>query len=422
MATLLRGPYLQSTSKTNLTIKWYTTTACDSKVQIGTTTSFGTTFTDSTSTTEHSIRISGLLPNTKYYYFIGTTTQILDSDPTKNFFYTTPTTDSNQPIRFWVLADMGVNTSNQKAVKDKFLDYNGSNKVDFWFWIGDNAYNSGTYGEFDSNTFGGTNGYSTELKKYNLFSVTGNHDYANVGSYLSGGWPTAAAGTSQPYFNLSKNPSTTECGGVASFTEKYYSVDYGNVHIIVMDGYGADLRVGSDQYNWLINDLENNSKKWVILFEHFPAFTHGTHNSDTEAELIKFRENICPIIYYYNIDIVLHGHSHNYERSYFISNFSGISTSWNASYISQAGIGYPTAYDKTTYSGTVFVVIGNGGQGGSLTTSGTWPHNAMISYDRTTFASLIIDFNVGVGNDEIDVQVIPYNYTSSLLDRFKIKK
>ena len=181
-----------------------------------------------------------------------------------------------------------------------------------------------------------------------------------------------------------------------------------------MDGYNY-LNPGSEQYNWLLNDLENNTKKWTILFQHFPAFTHGTHNSDTSTECVEFREEITPIIYQNNIDLVLHGHSHVYERTYFMYNFTGLSADWNSSYITQ-----PTSpYNKTLSAGTIFIVVGNGGQGGPVSTSGTWPHSAMTAYDRSTWASLVIDIT-GTTTQTMTVRAI--NSSGTIIDSFQIIK
>lgn len=427
---LVRGPYIQSLSKTNVTIVWYTNTSNeDSLVKIGTTTNFTNTYKNSTIVNtvtsspyptdtgkyKHTVRISGLQPNTKYYYGVGSTQAgILSSGSTTNYFYTSPISNNEQDMRFWVIADMGVNSANQKAVKDQFISFNNNAKVDAWLWIGDNAYNSGLYSEFDSEAFGGTNAYNSELKKFSLFSVAGNHDYGNAG-YLG----AAALSTTKEYFSLFKLPSTSECGGVASFSPKYYSIDWGNVHIIAMDGYNY-LNPGSAQYNWLLNDLRNNTKKWTIMFQHFPAFTHGTHNSDTSSELVAFRTYITPLIYQYNIDLVMHGHSHVYERSYFMKNFTGLSADWSSSYIVQ-----PTSpYDKrvsagSLSAGTIFVVVGNGGQGGPVSTSGTWPHSAMTTYDRSVWSSLVIDIT-GTTTQTMTVRAI--TSTGTILDYFQIIK
>jgi phosphodiesterase/alkaline phosphatase D-like protein len=429
MATIVRGPYLQMTTPTTEVIRWYTSSATNTKVWWGTTTGFGNTFVNTVSTDTHEARLSGLLPGTKYFYGVGSTSQCLSSGST-NYFFTAPAVNSSNHIRIWVTGDFGVNTSNQKGVKDQFVSYNASNnpsgnaKVDLHFMVGDNAYGGGSNTDFDDNLFLGVNAYSDVIKKFNSFQVLGNHDYNQTGY-------NAGQGTNFPQFERFTQPADSQCGGVVSHIEKYYSVNWGNVHIINLDGYGTPSAPGSAMYKWLENDLKYNNKTWTIVFIHFPAFTHGTHNSDTAPESAGIQTNLLPLIYAFNVDLMVCGHSHVYERSYFMHQFAGASSAWNSSYITQTGLGdnssVPNApYDKSAgQSGTTFVVVGNSGQGGSITATGTWPHNAMIAYNKSTFSSLIIDINTditGTASSGNYMYVKNLGVSGTILDKFIIKK
>jgi hypothetical protein len=42
---------------------------------------------------------------------------------------------------------------------------------------------------------------------------------------------------------------------------------------------------------WLQNDLAATNKAWIIAFWHHPPYTKGSHNSDTETQLIEMRQN-----------------------------------------------------------------------------------------------------------------------------------
>ena len=66
---------------------------------------------------------------------------------------------------------------------------------------------------------------------------------------------------------------------------------------------------------WLRMDLAETTNNWIIAFYHHPEYTKGSHNSDTEIELIQMRENLLPILEEGGVDLVLTGHSHVYERS-----------------------------------------------------------------------------------------------------------
>ena len=63
----------------------------------------------------------------------------------------------------------------------------------------------------------------------------------------------------------------------------YWSFDYGPVHVTVIDQY-IDYSPGSDQYQWLENDLATTTKKWKFLLFHEPAWSAGGHSNDTVAQ------------------------------------------------------------------------------------------------------------------------------------------
>ena len=104
---------------------------------------------------------------------------------------------------------------------------------------------------------------------------------------------------------------------------------------------------------WLRNDLANNTKDWLIAFFHHPPYSKGSHNSDTETELIQMRQNFLPILEQHGVDLVLSGHSHAYERSKFIDGHYGSSGTFSSSMVVQAGSGRTDgtgAYTKTAGS------------------------------------------------------------------------
>src|ERR1043166_6520742 len=106
---------------------------------------------------------------------------------------------------------------------------------------------------------------------------------------------------------------------------------------------------------------------------HRPPYSKGLlHDSDSETSEIDMRQYANPILESYGVDLVLCGHSHSYERSYFIDGHYGSSTTFSPSLkpagnLVQAGDGrvgsggpylkYPGAD-----SGTVYAVAGSSGQ------------------------------------------------------------
>src|SRR5947208_5119993 len=137
----------------------------DSCVRYGTSISSitGQTYS-STSTTEHTVNLSSLSSNTKYYYSIGTSTGSIAGDSTY-FFLTAPGTGSTKATRIWVLGDAGTNSSSQRAVRDAYYNFTGSRHTDLWLMLGDNAYSDGTNSEYQRAVFDATDGYPTMVQK-----------------------------------------------------------------------------------------------------------------------------------------------------------------------------------------------------------------------------------------------------------------
>ena len=97
-----------------------------------------------------------------------------------------------------------------------------------------------------------------------------------------------------PYFQIFNIPTDGSAGGVASGTEKYYSFDYGRIHFICLDSMTSSRAPGSPMLTWLEQDLGATTQDWIIVFFHHPPYTKGSHNSDTETQLIEMRTAPSP--------------------------------------------------------------------------------------------------------------------------------
>ena len=367
--SVTRGPYLQMGTSSGLIVRWRSDVASNSRVRIGTSpTNLTLTFDDAASTTEHIVQVTGLNPQAKYYYSIGSTTQTLSGGDSNTYFHTAPTTGTQQPTRIWVIGDAGTGTSGQAAVYNAYRNFTGANPTHLWLQLGDNAYSSGTDAEYQSKMF---NMYPDMLRQSVTWPTLGNHDGASADSATETG----------PYYDIFSLPRNGEAGGVASGTEAYYSFDYGNIHFVVLDSQDSSRAVGSPMLSWLESDLQASSADWNIAFWHHPPYSKGSHNSDTETALVQMRQNVVPILENYGIDLVLTGHSHSYERSKFIDGHYGSSSTFSdASHVVQSGSGRidgTGAYTKSgvgaPHAGAVYAVAGSSGQ----TSGGTLNHPAM---------------------------------------------
>lgn len=405
--TLRRGPYLQNGSHTNITLRWRTDLPVDSQVRYGgSLNNLNLTNADSASVTDHVATLTGLLPDTKYFYAVGSSTSELIGPSTNHFFCIAPVPGAVKNTRLWVLGDSGTASAEQVSVRDAYENFTGARHTDLWLMLGDNAYYSGLDSEYQAGLF---NIYTNLLVKSVLWPAVGNHDTAQAQDFVD----------TYPYFDIFTLPKQGEAGGVASGTEHYYSFNHANIHFICLDSMTGGRYTNSPMYQWLTNDLASVTSDWVIAYWHHPPYTKGSHDSDFESELIEMRQVFLPVLEQGGVDLVLSGHSHSYERSYLLDRHYGGSASMVESMKLNAGSGRESEtgpylkhlLNPVAHQGAVYAVVGCSGwiSGGELN------HPAMrVSLNQ--LGSLVLDIN---GN-RLDATFL--NETGSTNDAFTILK
>lgn len=386
--SVVRGPYLQNATPGSMTVQWRTSAATDGLVRYGTSPGNLTqTVTGAASATDHVVTLTGLAPNTLYYYAAGNAAGDLVSG-SDHFFYTPPVAGTVQPVRIWVLGDAGTGSAGQVAVRNAYTGATGSRYTDLILLLGDNAYNNGTDAEYQSYFF---NVYPAAFRTTPSFSTIGNHDTASLSN------PDI---NTTPYFRIFTHPTAAEGGGVASGTEKYYSFNYANIHFVCLDSMTSSRTVGSAMLNWLEADLQQSTADWLVAYFHHPPYTKGSHDSDSTTDssgrMIDMRANVLPILESHGVDLVLAGHSHSYERSYLLDGHYGLSSTLTESMKVDGGDGREAgtgAYTKTgggpvANAGAVYVVPGSAGQ----ISGGTLNHPAMF-VSLNVLGSLVLDVN-----------------------------
>lgn len=395
---IVRGPYLQQCTESSIIIRWATDVKCDSAVWYGTEQNRLDLIQHVEGVTcEHVVKLTGLKPDTKYYYAIGTKQEVLLGKTEDYFFVTAPS--QARPIRVWVLGDAGRGNDIAASVRDGYVKFAVVHRADIWLMLGDNAYENGTYEEYQRGVF---DTYPQILRNCVLWTAIGNHDAGSASSLAQTG----------PYYELFTPPSLGEAGGVPSHTAAYYSFDYGNIHFVCLDSYDSDRFCSGAMLKWLKQDLDLSNKDWKIAFWHHPPYTKGSHDSDTEIELIEMREQVLPLIERAGVDIVMCGHSHSYERSYLINGHYGMSNSFTEEMKKDGGSGREDesgAYEKSEI-GTVYIVAGT-----SAFADHVSPHPAMYT-SLSIPGSLILD----VDRKKLDVKFI--DSQGEIIDYFTIKK
>ena len=406
---LARGPYLQKSTPRSMVVKWRTSNPSTSKVIYGTDlTNLDREILDSGLKTEHELEILDLDPATKYFYAVHSDQGVLVEKASDVYFQTSPSPHSTPLIRAWVLGDPGTGNDNARAVRDAYYQYVGNDHTDMILFLGDNAYSDGTDEEYQFAMF--ENMYEDKLKNSTAWSTLGNHDGHSANSNQQTG----------PYYDIFTFPTLGEAGGVESGTEAYYSFDYGNAHFIVLESHETYRSVNGPMYDWCELDLQNNQAEWTIAFWHHPAYTKGSHDSDTESQLIQMRENFLPLLESYGVDLILSGHSHSYERSYFIDGhydhsdaFDLIENTVGPNGDGDGRINGNGAYLNTACSdeGAVYITAGSSGK----LSNGSLDHEAMY-YSEKVLGSCIIE----IEGSKLELKFL--SASAGMLDSFVIDK
>jgi acid phosphatase type 7 len=144
------------------------------------------------------------------------------------------------------------------------------------FTLGDNVYGSGTSSEYQ-NCYQPTWG----VWKSRMKPVPGNHEYQTSGA--------------KGYFGYFGVPS-------------YYAYNAGEWRVYALNSE-IDTSATSDQAQWLKKDLAANPRKCVMAYWHRARWSSGSdHGNDSKTQAL------WSILYDAKAELVLTGHSHNYER------------------------------------------------------------------------------------------------------------
>ena len=315
------------------------------------------------------VQFTGLKSDREYLYRVGEYRKDL-------VFRTAPNPGElpkDETVRFWILGDSGTASERDDkgelrhpgeaaAVMQGFLKYNETAKgdpLDMILLLGDNAYLAGTDAQWQEAVF---DLYLPLLYQTAIWPTIGNHEmgfgvveHPKYGKLNYGGvsisadpnsyWSLDRAGKASqpsrmPYLDIFTLPTRGELGGVPSGTEQYYSVNYGNVHLVSLDSQlsARDAIQRAAMKEWLIADLAANQQDWTIVIFHHPPYTKGSHDSDEKPSsqagidlpIIDMRREFTPVFEDYAVDLVYTGHSHSYERSWYLHGHRGDAATFDA--------------------------------------------------------------------------------------------
>ena len=226
-------------------------------------------------------------------------------------------------VKFAIIGDAGRGDPPQYAIAQQMVAWREKFSYDFALMLGDNIYDRHTPEDYAAKF---ERPYKTLLDAGVKFhAAIGNHDDSNSIHYQ--------------HFNM---------GG-----QRYYSfrksdqplgrVTGGGVRFFVLDSRTLD----PEQLRWLEKGLASSGSRWKIVYFHHPIYTSGRYQTAART----LRGALESILVNGNVDVVLSGHEHFYERlmpqhgiTYFVNGAAG---SLRAGDIRQTGLtarGFDTDY------------------------------------------------------------------------------
>jgi tetratricopeptide (TPR) repeat protein len=291
-----KGPWLQNQKETGITIMWETKTEEKGHVEYGTNNKLKLLQKEKEAVQLHKVILSGLKPETTYQY------RVVSGERKGRVFTFQTAVKENGPFTLAVYGDNKIGPFNHEKIAGLILSKNPNLVIN----NGDLVNRGRVYEQWGKLFFTPIRELAARIPVY---PVMGNHE--NNAEY---------------YYEFFDPPVNNV---------PYYSFNYGNAHIIILNSEEEFLMDTDEQINWLKKDLEQHrDAEWKFVMLHIPPFTCG--GNYYARYRLKVKKILVPVFLEYGVDMVFSGHDHDYERT------------------------FPVA-SKTGGGPTTFVVCGNGG-------------------------------------------------------------
>ncbi len=347
-----RAPYIQNPTQTTVEIAWRTLERQVGRVRYGLEKGqLLQEVSEAEARQKHHVKLQGLEISSRYFYEVYSGEGLVAGE--ENF--RTARRHDERTFSFLVLGDSGVDTPTQWDIGRQMQRSTNEQEVDFVVHVGDVHQGSGDY--YDNIYF---KPYRSLLKNINVFTSLGNHDVItdNGAVYLD------------DFYLPNNNPDSTE---------RYYSFRWANAYFIALDTNG-DFTPGSAQHEFLVGALTDSlrqSATWTFVYAHHPPYTEHWTNYYGDK---RVQDHLVPIFEEYDVDMVMNGHTHSYERG---------------------------EKEHVHYLVT-------GGGGGGL-------DDFFVDYDHITFSDMKHHFTrIDVDGEQLQVSAI--DKVGAIIDRFTINK
>lgn len=210
------------------------------------------------------------------------------------------------------------------------------------------------------------------------------------------------------HFNLANVPEGQDLS-----TGVYYSYVYKNATFVVLNtnDLAADESLSQAQYDWAYDVLANAGTQWKIVLMHKSPYSNGPHQADSDVTAIRSQINTLAAAC--DVDLVLSGHDHVYNRTPFLSR--GAEQDVTLETQTYEGANYETALNP---NGTAFVIAGTAGVKNYVQTpSADIPSKVALDLSVPVYSGITID------GDHLYYQAYRVDGGSSMLvDSFAISK
>jgi hypothetical protein len=279
------APYLQYPTTNSISIAWETSAPVVGRVEYGLATPLGNKATTPVGTM-HTVTLGDLKPGTPYFY------RVVCDDPAggevaSQILSFQTDAGPGSPFVFATIGDTQKNPRITGQVATRALE----NRPAFILHMGDVVDNGSDKSEWVNELF---RPCQELFGRVPVIPCIGNHERNHKFYYQ--------------YFALPE-------------PEYYYSFRYGDAEFFSIDS-NKMLLPNSEQYRWLDKALAESKAKWKFCFHHHPAYSsdsddYGDSFSGKVSTLGAANpRQLLPIVEKYNVDMVLNGHVHLYERTH----------------------------------------------------------------------------------------------------------
>ena len=211
-------------------------------------------------------------------------------------------------------------------------------------------------------------------------------------------------------------------------TKTYYSFDVNNIHFTVIDPH-IDHSFNSTQYQFIEQDLQNASPinnpniDWLFVVEHIPIYTSPSkHHANS-----TIRDIYHPLFDKYNVDLVLSGDNHNYQRTFPLKYNNSNNGNSSIPIISDKNLNNYNSSRSDYYSGQIYIITGTGGrslyeikQQAPFVAKQHDEHYGFLNLDFPTNNTLTATF---YANEKDNINTVGGNNINiNILDQFTISK